>query len=129
LSDNWKTLCRQSGLKFQSNSIRVECGADRFQEVRVDDSQPDVVRLWFRIASRSQLDVERLQMQPPEIEAWLINRYRELVGFKVTERGTVIGEAWIPLIDITPHEWSLYVNTLATACDRLEYLWTGADRE
>jgi hypothetical protein len=129
LSDSWKGLCRESGLKYQASAIRVECGTDRFQEIRVDESLSGVIRLWSRVASRSQLVGDRLQMQQPELEVWLINRYRELVGFKVAERGTIIGEAWIPLIDITPDEWSLYVHTLATACDRLEYLWTGADRE
>jgi hypothetical protein len=92
--------------------------------VYVDESIPNVIRLWSRVATRSEVGLER-----PEIEAWLINRYRELVGFKIAERGTIIGEALIPLIDITPDEWSLYVNTLAKSCDRLEYLWTGADQE
>jgi len=33
------------------------------------------------------------------------------------------------LIDVSAEEWALYVHTVAGACDRLEYLWTGADRE
>lgn len=124
MSASWKHLCRESGLGYRGDSIRVPCGNDRFQEVYVDESIPNVIRLWSRVATRSEVGLER-----PEIEAWLINRYRELVGFKIAERGTIIGEALIPLIDITPDEWSLYVNTLAKSCDRLEYLWTGADQE
>ena len=68
-------------------------------------------------------------MEHPEIEAWPLNRYRELVGFKVAERGTIVGEAWIPRIELNADEWRVYVFTLARSCDRLEYLWTGADRE
>jgi hypothetical protein len=30
---------------------------------------------------------------------------------------------------LTADEWALYVRTLAKACDRQEYLWTGADQE
>lgn len=129
LNASWKTLCRDSGLRYQDDSIRVPCGDDRFQDVRVDDGDPGAIRLWSRVAFRRQLSAERPELERPEVEAWLINRYRELVGFKVAERGTIIGEAWIPMIDISPDEWSLYVRTVARACDRLEYLWTGADRE
>jgi hypothetical protein len=122
-------LSREAGLRYQDDSIRVPCGEDRFQEVRVDESDSAVIRLWSRVVLRSQIAVDRVEMERPEIEAWLINRYRELVGFKVAERGTIIGEAWVPLIDVSAEEWSLYVHTVAKACDRLEYLWTGADRE
>ena len=129
LNASWKTLCRESGLRYQDDSIRVSCGDDRFQDVRVDEGDPSAIRLWSRVAFRRQLSAERPELERPEVEAWLINRYRELVGFKVGERGTIIGEAWIPMIDISPDEWSLYVRTVARACDRLEYLWTGVDRE
>jgi hypothetical protein len=128
LSADWKTLCRQTGLRYQEGSIRVRCGSDRFQDIRVDDSNPGVVRLWSRVASRSQLSSDAPELERPEVEAWLINRYRELVGFKVVERGTIIGEAWIPMIEVSADEWRLYVHTVAKACDRLEYLWTGVDR-
>ena len=109
--------------------LRVACGPERFQLVRVDDSQAGVIRLWSKVAVRSQLSPELGEENSPEVEAWLINRYRELVGFKVVERGTIIGEAWVPAIELTADEWALYVRTVAKACDRLEYLWTGMDRE
>jgi hypothetical protein len=129
LNASWKSLCRDAGLKYQGDIIRVPCGNERFQDVRVDDSNPGVLRLWSRVAGRRQLAFESPELERPEIEAWRINRYRELVGFKVAERGAIIGEAWIPLIDVSPDEWRLYVLTVARACDRLEYLWTGADAE
>ena len=74
---------------------------------------------------RSQLAMDRPEVERPEIEAWLVDRYRELVGFNVAERGTIIGEAWVPLIDLSAYEWSLYLHSLAKSCDRLQYLWTG----
>ena len=74
---------------------------------------------------RSQLAMDRPEVERPEIEAWLVDRYRELVGFNVAERGTIIGEAWVPLIDLSADEWSLYLHSLAKSCDRLHYLWTG----
>lgn len=129
MSDSWKALSRAAGLKYEGDTIRVPCGPERFQQVRVDDSQDDVIRLWSRVAVRSQLSEDLDGENAPEVEAWLINRYRELVGFKVVERGTIVGEAWVPTIELTAGEWALYVRTVAKACDRLEYLWTGMDRE
>ena len=128
MSVSWKALSREAGLRYEGEAIRVRCGEDRYQDVHVDDSYPAAIRVWSRVALRSQL-AERAAMERPEVEAWLINRYRELVGFKVAERGTIIGEAWVPTIDLTPDEWRLYVETVAKASDRLEFLWTGADRE
>ncbi len=95
----------------------------------MDDSDPGAIRLWSRVAVRSRQPDADYAETPPEVEAWLINRYRELVGFKVVERGTIIGEAWVPAIALTAEEWTLYVRTVAKACDQLEYLWTGVDRE
>lgn len=129
MSDSWKGLSRQANLKYEGNTLRVPCGPERFQLVRVDDSEAGVIRLWSKVAVRSQLSPELDEENSPEVEAWLINRYRELVGFKVVERGTIIGEAWVPAIELTADEWALYVRTVAKACDRLEYLWTGLDRE
>lgn len=114
MNASWKTLCRESGLRYQDDSIRVPCGEDRFQEVRVDDGDPSTIRLWSRVALRRQLSADRPELERPEVEAWLINRYRELVGFKIADRGTIIGEAWIPMIEVTPDEWSLYVYTVAS---------------
>jgi len=124
LNGSWKALCRESGLRYEGDAIRVECGEERYQHVHVDDSAPGVIRLWSRVAVRGLLRTDQV-----EIEAWLINRYRELVGLKVAERGTVIGEAWVPMAEVGPDEWALYVRTVARTCDRLEYLWTGVDRE
>lgn len=128
MSADWRELCRAGGLRFQGDVISVECSNGRAQQVRVDDSEPGVFRLWSKVANRSQL-ADRAELQHPEIEAWLVNRYRELVGFKITNRGSIIGEAWVPDIELTAEEWTVYVVTVAQACDRLEFLWTGADRD
>ena len=128
MSDSWKSLSRERNLRCVGDAIRVPCGAERVQLVNVDDTDPSCIRLWSRVASRAQLNVDS-STEAPDVELWLINRYRELVGFKTVERGTVIGEAWVPTEALTAEEWELHVRTVAKACDRLEYLWTGADRE
>jgi hypothetical protein len=129
LSDSWKVLSRERNLRCIGDAIRMPCGAEPVQIVNVDDSDPSCFRLWSRVATRAQLNIDSSTAEAPEVESWLINRYRELVGFKIVERGTVIGEAWVPTDALTAEEWELHVRTVAKACDRLEYLWTGTDRE
>jgi hypothetical protein len=107
----------------------VPCGPERVQIVNVDISDPSCLRLWSRLSSWAQLNVDSSTAETPEVEWWLINRYRELVGFKTVERGAVIGEVWVPTEALTAEEWELHVRTVAKACDRLEYLWTGTDRD
>jgi hypothetical protein len=129
LSASWKAMSRERNLRCVGDAIRVPCGPERFQLVNVDDSDPNCIRLWSRVASRAQLNTDSNLAEAPEVESWLINRYRELVGFKTVERGTVIGESWVPTDALTAEEWELHVRTVAKACDRLEYLWTGTDWE
>lgn len=125
---DWRSLCREAGLKMHGDTINVPCGKQRSHTVWVDQAQDGVLRVWARVATASQL-VLRPGAERTEVEAWMVNRYRELVGFKVDGRGTVIGEAWLPDIELTAEEWALYVQTVAKACDRLEFLWTGEDRQ
>jgi hypothetical protein len=110
---------------MSGSEIRVPCGRERSHTVYVDDSNEDAIRLWSIVAARR--DAQRVKN--PALEGWRMNRYRELVGFKVVEKGKVIGESWVPRIGLTSEEWKTYVTTLARACDRLEYLWTGKDVE
>ena len=123
MNADWKRLSRECGLSIQDGAIVVACGGDRSHVVRVDVSNPEAIRIWSVVVSRGSA--------PPDaaLQAWKMNRFRELVGFKVAEYGRVIGECWVPTAEITASEWKLYVETLAHACDRLEHLWTGQDVE
>jgi hypothetical protein len=63
------------------------------------------------------------------LRAWRKNRATKLVGFRVDERGRLLGEAWVPRAGITAEEFQLYVRTVAAESDHLEHVLTGADRE
>jgi hypothetical protein len=123
LSADWKQLSREAGLPLDGCVLAVPCGGGRRQHVTIDDSGDGVIRLWSMVVTHGSA--------PPNaaLKLWKMNRYRELVGFKVAEYGRVIGECSIPTIGITAAEWKLYVETLAHACDHLEYLWIGRDSE
>jgi hypothetical protein len=123
LSADWKALTREAGLRPDGASIRVPCGSDRFHVVNVADDEPHAIRIWSRVVTGGNAP------DGAALQAWKMNRFRELVGFKEEERGRIIGEAWIPRAGLTSDEWRVHVLTLARACDRLEYLWTGRDVE
>lgn len=122
MSADWKVLTKRAGLPVTGTSITVSFG-DRNHVVEVDDSSADAIRLTSVVVrARNAPDDAALQ-------CWKMNRYRELVGFKVADRGRVIGECWVPRAGLTAEEWIIYVEALARSCDRLEYLWTGKDWE
>ena len=123
MSADWKRFSREAALRIEGNALLIACGGDRMQRVFVEVTDAETLRLWSVVVRRRDV--------PPDaaIASWKINRYRELVGFRVAEHGRVIGESWIPATGLTADEWKLYVETLAHACDRLEYQWTGKDFE
>lgn len=123
MSVDWKHLSRNAALRIEGDALVVPCGGNRSQRVFVETPDKETFRIWSVVVRR------RDAPKDPAIAAWTINRYRELVGFRVAQYGRVIGECWVPAIGLTTDEWRLHVETLAHACDRLEYLWTGRDFE
>jgi hypothetical protein len=93
--------------------------------VYVDDTDPEVVRLWSVVAPRGAAE----HLHESALASWKMNRFRELVRFKTAEYGRMIGECWVPMSDISAHEWRTYVTIIARACDRLETLSTGHNIE
>lgn len=123
MSASWHELCRDAQIPVRGNEIDVSCGPSRHQRVYVDDSDPQVVRLWSVVVTRGAAE----HLHEVALETWKRNRFRELVRFKIAEYGRLIGECWVPMSGISANEWGAYVNILARACDRLESLWTGHD--
>lgn len=123
MSVDWKSLSHHAGLAVEDETIRVECAGSRSQVVNVDVSDADTIRIWSLVVRRRDAPENAAE------RIWEMNRFRELVGFKVGEHGRIVGESWIPLIGLTAEEWKLHVLTLARACDQLEYQWTGRDTQ
>jgi hypothetical protein len=120
---DWKALSRKCGLAVSGDTIRVPCGASREQVLHVQPAEDQSIRLWSTVVTRG--DASRVDNVV--VQAWRMNRYRELIGFKCVEHGRIIGECWVPSAGLAADEWLLYVQTLAWSCDRMEYLWTGRD--
>jgi hypothetical protein len=64
-----------------------------------------------------------------ELRVWRINRATQIVGFRITEKDTLIGEAHVPKLGLTSEEFLTYLRKVATECDQLEYQLTGKDSE
>lgn len=126
MSVDWAELSDAELFQREGDSVRVTLGKGRSQVVAVaTDASGEGFSLSSVIATRSL--VERLY---PGILDRIAeqNRLSELVGYGLDRRGRLIGESWCPVSGLTAEEWQFYVRNLAEACDRLEFVLTGADR-
>lgn len=123
MSADWKRLCRDSRLRVQGSTIYIAFHDKRRQVVHVEIANTKTIRLWSPVARRSAIS----WLESPLMDAWRRNRFTELVSFTLDDRERMIGESWVPTAGLTADEWSFYVNNLARACDRFEYLLTGRD--
>ena len=69
------------------------------------------------------------QIERVALVAWERNRASSLVGFRVDDRGRLVGESWVPTPGLTRDEFLFYLRSAAAACDLFEYQLTGKDRE
>jgi hypothetical protein len=120
---DWRALSRDAGWSVRAGAITVRFDDGRLQRVWVDDSDPEVIRVWSVAATPSRLR----RVSDPDLLAWERNRQSDLVGFKTDRRGRLVGEAWVPRAGLGSEEWSMCVAAVARSCDRLEYLLTGKD--
>lgn len=123
MSADWRGLTRRAGLRATGPGILVRLREGRRQVVTVEEIGTDSFKLTSVVAKPSAVD----RLSEPEIAAWTRNRLTELVGFSLDRRRRMIGETWLPTSGLTAAEWKFAVYNLARACDRFEYLLTGAD--
>lgn len=122
---DWRRLCASArDLSIDGSAIVVALGRSRQHRVEVA-FQEDAIELRAIVARRAAIEGR----ETLELAAWKRNRAASLVGFRLDERGRMLGEAWVPTAGLTPAEFQLYVRTLAAACDLFEFQLTGADRE
>ena len=121
---DWKSLSRAAGFKIEDDEICVSLGTGRKQVVQVADAGGTIHLLSF--VARAAIVA---QIEDAAIQAWQRNRAVALVGFRVDQKGRLLGESWVPKIGLTEIEFQLYVRTLAVECDRFEHQLTGRDVE
>ena len=120
----WTRWCEGSGLVIEDDAIEVYFADERHHRVCVDD-EGDAFRLIGVVARRGVVEA----LENVALRVWRRNRSMQLVGFRLDDRGRLVGEAWIPKIGLSVEEFATYVRQVAVECDRLEYLLTGKDAE
>jgi hypothetical protein len=93
---------------------------------RIDVREGDgVIELRGVVARRAVA----VQIERVALVAWEHNRACSLVGFRVDDRGRLVGESWVPTPGLTRVEFLFYLRSTAAACDLFEYQLTGKDLE
>ena len=101
---------------------------ERKQQVFVEDTADgQALRVWS--VARPALDAAESAFADESVHlAGLGPQPRERSGRLQGRRaGRLIGEAWVPTAGLDADEWRVYVNAVAQACDRTEYLLSGRD--
>lgn len=120
----WTRWCKRAGLRVDGNLITVQFGDERRHQVRLHE-EGDALRLVGVVARPTALQTA----EAIALRSWRRNRSTQLVGFRIDDRGRLVGEAWVPTAGLTEDELVTYVHHVAAECDRLEYLLTGRDTE
>ena len=121
---DWRKLCVGArDVQIEGDAVVVTLGRERQHRVDVE-SKSDAVELRAVVARRAVVEQEN-----PVLAAWHRNRAVSLVGFRLDERGRLVGESWVPNAGLTADEFLVYVRGIAAACDLFEFQLTGKDRE
>ena len=91
MPSDWKRAIRASGHTVSGNEIRVRLAGEREHRVVVTESDACLV-FTGRVAGPSAVRA----LDDALLRAWLRNRGTKLVGFRIDDRGWLIGEAWAP---------------------------------
>jgi Helicase conserved C-terminal domain/Type III restriction enzyme, res subunit len=123
-TDDWSRFCRAKDLSVNGRNVDVEFADQRRHHVSVED-EGEHFRLSAVVVRKAVVD------SSPDLtlRVWARNRATTLVGFRIDKRGRLLGEAWVPKPGLTAEEFQLYVRSVASECDRFEYLLTGRDVE
>jgi hypothetical protein len=121
----WRQFC--TGLRdvqLDGEAVIVQLGRGRQHRIDVL-AAADAFELSGIVARRTVVD----EIEQAALAAWKRNRASSLVGFRLDDRGRLMGESWVPSGGLTRDEFLLYVRNLAAACDLFEFQLTGKDRE
>ncbi len=122
MAGDWVKLCQADDLVIDGSHVHVVLGDNHRQRVTVKD-EGDAYALNAVVARPSVVSA----VPDVVVKAWLRNRGTHLLGFRVDERGRLVGEAWVPKAGLGASEFQCYIRTVAIECDRFEYTLTGRD--
>src|SRR5262245_2914606 len=122
---DWRNFCRDlAGISVNGNVIEVVTSSTRRHYIVVRET-PDVLELSGVVVRASAV----AELRNIGLRIWRHNRTTELVGFRLDQKGRLVGEAWVPKAGLARAEFLLYVKHVARECDLFEYHLTGRDQE
>ena len=122
---NWKQFCRGAeGIVIDGDGVNVMAANERHHRIGIRET-PETYELTGVVARPAELNT----IQEVPLRAWRRNRAMQLVGFRLDQKGRLVGEAWVPKAGLDRDEFLLYVRRVAEECDLFEYHLTGNDRE
>ena len=122
---DWKQFCRGAeGMVIVGDGVDVTQSEGRQHHIVIHETA-DTYELNGVVARASVLST----MPDVPLRSWRRNRAMQLVGFRVDQKGRLVGEAWVPKAGLRRDEFLIYVRRVAAECDLFEYHLTGKDRE
>jgi hypothetical protein len=121
----WREFCiGEHDLIPDDVGVTVQFSNGRRQRIDVRPGD-GVIELRGVVARRAVA----VQIERVALVAWEHNRASSLVGFRVDDRGRLVGEGWVPTRGLTRDEFLFYLRSAAASCDLFEYQLTGKDLE
>jgi hypothetical protein len=111
-------------MRVEGEAVVVDLGHGRRHRVDVR-ATGDALELSGVVARRAIVE----ETENAALAAWERNRAVSLVGFRLDNRGRLVGEAWMPTSGLSRDEFLFYVRSTAASCDLFEFQLTGKDRE
>ncbi len=122
---DWRRLCRgEEGIFVDGDRFEIVVNGERHQRIAVRETT-DTVELTSIVSRPSAI----VGIPDIALRTWRRNRAIQLLGFRLDQKGRLVGEAWLPKAGLTRDEFLLYAKRLADECDLFEYHLTGKERE
>lgn len=124
MQSEWEMYCRAPDLTSDGTGVLVRFANGRAQRVEITVNDAAYV---LRSVVAKQSIVSR--DADAALRTWLRNQQVSLLGFRIDERGRMVGEAMLLKAGLTAREFQLVLRTVAVECDRFEYQLTWHDSE
>jgi hypothetical protein len=121
---DWTQFCQGAkGLSVDGYDVYVTAADERSHCIRISETQDtyELTGVVVRVAALSSIPDAPLR-------AWRRNRAMQLVGFRVDQKGRLVGEAWVPKAGLKRDEFLTYLRRVAAECDLFEYHLVGKNR-
>ena len=126
MTADWTQLCKAArDLRVDGKTVEVSFAGGRHHALSIEDVG-DAYRVIGLVARAS---VTSSLLPDLALEVWRRNRATTLAGFRIDQRGRLLGESLIPKPGLSAAEFQQWIRIVAAECDRFEHALTGKDAE